>query len=79
MAQTKLARPDGAWTWLCHACGWNLINTNTVEKCDECGTPMRCDAAGGHSDLDNDSMCDRGCGYNFRTGKTDLSKRRADY
>ncbi len=69
----------GAWTWTCHKCGWSLTNFNTVHNCDECGAQIRCEQAGGHHDFDHDHMCDNGCGYDMRTRKTDLAKRRKDY
>lgn len=69
--------------WTCHACKHEL-NTNTDHNCTSCGAPIRCEAAGGHHTVmyprsREDSYCDRGCGYNFRTSATELDKRRADY
>lgn len=72
-------RADGAFIWECHSCGWSLTNTNDKRNCDECGAQIRCSEAGGHHDFDGDRFCDNGCGYNFSTGLTDLSKRRENY
>ncbi len=67
------------WTWTCHKCGWYLTNRNTVKNCDECGAHIRCAQAGGHSTAPGGHMCENDCGYDFRTGQTDFSKRRAGY
>ena len=65
------------WTWTCHECGWDL-NNNQAHTCQECGTQIRCENAGGHHGKE-DGYCDNGCGYSFKTGQTDLTKRRAGY
>lgn len=65
------------WSWTCHRCAFD-DNRNTNKCCTQCGARIRCEASGGHHWKYEDVYCSNGCGTT-RTGRTDLTQRRADY